>query len=81
MKSGEVDQVRDRHLAYFLGLTETAAPQSRGVQGAAWLARLERENQTICARRFNGPWTITKPSRPCAFQLNIGSKQERPTTI
>ena len=49
VKSGEVDQVRDRHLAYFLGLAETAAPELEGVQGAAWLARLERENDNLRA--------------------------------
>jgi predicted ATPase/transcriptional regulator with XRE-family HTH domain len=49
LKSGEVDQVRDRHLAYFLALAETGALELRGAQESAWLARLERENDNLRA--------------------------------
>ncbi len=41
--------VRNEHMRYFVKLAETAAPELDGVQGAAWLARLERENDNLRA--------------------------------
>lgn len=42
-ESGEFDALRDRHLAFFLGLTESAAPHLNGPDPAAWVRRLHAE--------------------------------------
>ncbi len=41
--------VRERHLRYFLGLAEQAAPQLRGADQLCWLDRLEREHANLRA--------------------------------
>jgi tetratricopeptide (TPR) repeat protein len=46
-EAGEGDQVRERHLDYFLALTEKSEPELRGPHQAAWLNRLEREVDNI----------------------------------
>jgi len=46
-ESGEVDTVRDRHLDYFLKLTETAEPKLRSAQQLIWLNRLETEHDNL----------------------------------
>jgi predicted ATPase/class 3 adenylate cyclase len=45
-ESGDGDQVRTRHLAYYLAFAETARPELIGPEQGAWLPRLdlEREN-------------------------------------
>ena len=47
-ESGEAEQPRRRHAAYFLGLAEEAEPNLRGSPGD-WLNRLEREHANFRA--------------------------------
>ena len=47
-ESGEVEELRRRHAAYFLGLAEEAEPNLRGSPGD-WLDRLEREHDNFRA--------------------------------
>jgi predicted ATPase len=48
-QQGGADAVRDRHAAYFLALTETAAPRLRGPDQVVWLERLEQEHGNLSA--------------------------------
>jgi predicted ATPase/transcriptional regulator with XRE-family HTH domain len=41
--SGDAEQVRRRHAAFFLGLAERGEPALRGVEQALWLDRLESD--------------------------------------
>jgi non-specific serine/threonine protein kinase len=43
LESGEEKQWRDRHLVYFLALTEEAQPKLNGPEQRNWLERLDRE--------------------------------------
>jgi predicted ATPase/class 3 adenylate cyclase len=58
--SGEEEQTRTRHLAFYLRLAETARPELVGPQQGAWLARLDLERENLlsahawCARAQNG---------------------------
>ena len=49
MELGGSDKVRERHLEYYLTLTERAEPELRGPDQIAWLDRLEREVDNIRA--------------------------------
>jgi len=42
-QSGEIEQFRQHHAAYFLNLAQQAQPEFRSPQQAAWLDRLEAE--------------------------------------
>jgi predicted ATPase len=58
--SGDMDTIRDRHLAYYQGLAEQAAPHLRARRQIEWLRRLERELPNIrqaleWACRVDGP--------------------------
>jgi len=53
LESGEEEQWRDRHLAYFLALAEEAEPNLTGTQQRTWLERLEREHDNL---RSALPW-------------------------
>jgi predicted ATPase/class 3 adenylate cyclase len=46
-EAGEGDLVRERHLEYFLQLSERAEPELRGPHQAFWLNRLEKEVDNI----------------------------------
>jgi hypothetical protein len=46
---GDAENVRDRHLAYFLGLAEAAELKLRGPDQLDWLERLEREHANLRA--------------------------------
>ena len=48
-EAGEGDQVRERHLDFFLNLSERAEPELRGANQVYWLNRLEREVDNIRA--------------------------------
>jgi non-specific serine/threonine protein kinase len=43
LETGDEEQWRDRHLAYFLALAEEAQPKLNGAEQGSWLERLERE--------------------------------------
>jgi predicted ATPase len=47
LESGEEEQWRDRHLAYFLAVAEEAEPKLTGTQPRNWLERLEREHDNL----------------------------------
>jgi predicted ATPase/class 3 adenylate cyclase len=46
-ESGEMDGVRDAHLAYFASLAERAEPELIGSDSARWLDRIEREHDNV----------------------------------
>jgi predicted ATPase/DNA-binding SARP family transcriptional activator len=48
-EAGEVDEARNRHLAFFLELAETAEPELHGADQAMWLQRLERDHDNLRA--------------------------------
>ncbi len=45
--AGESDSVRDRHLDWFLGLAERAAPEVGGPDGPVWLRELELDHDNL----------------------------------
>jgi len=48
-ESGELDQARDAHAAYYLALAEEAEPDMPGADQTAWQERLERETGNLQA--------------------------------
>jgi len=46
---GETAPTRDRHLAFYLALAETAEPELRGAQQELWIDRLEAEHDNLRA--------------------------------
>jgi predicted ATPase/DNA-binding XRE family transcriptional regulator len=46
-KSGEVEEVRRRHAAFYLALAEEAEPRIKGWHQGEWLDRLEAENDNL----------------------------------
>ena len=46
-ESGEAEQIRDRHLDYFLHFVETAEPKLRSAEQLEWLERLEAEYDNL----------------------------------
>jgi DNA-binding CsgD family transcriptional regulator len=49
VESGEGDDTRDGHLAFFLSWAEKAAPEIVRADGANWLAELERDHDNLRA--------------------------------
>jgi predicted ATPase/DNA-binding CsgD family transcriptional regulator len=47
--SGEPDQIRQYHLAYYLQLAEEAAPKLKGAEPLTWLSTLETEHDNLRA--------------------------------
>ena len=47
IESGEQDQVRTRHLAYYLALAEKARPELFGPKQGEWLAQLDLERENL----------------------------------
>src|SRR5205823_1247494 len=48
-RAGEAHPLNERHLAYYLGLAETAEPAVRGADQVVWLDRLEEEHANLRA--------------------------------
>jgi len=46
-ESGELDTIRDRHLAYFLEIAEQAAPAMEGADVAIWLEQVDAERNNF----------------------------------
>jgi non-specific serine/threonine protein kinase len=49
LASSDLDQLRQRHLAYYLQLAESAEPKLRGAEQLIWLNRLEIEHDNLRA--------------------------------
>jgi tetratricopeptide (TPR) repeat protein len=47
LEVGEAEQIRDRHLDFFLGFAEQTEPKLRGPEQLAWLERVEREHDNL----------------------------------
>ena len=58
LESGVERAIRRRHLTYFLGLAEEAAPELRGPHQVEWLNRLERDFDNL---RAAGEWAQAEP--------------------
>jgi predicted ATPase/DNA-binding SARP family transcriptional activator len=61
VEAGEADQVRQRHLAYYVRLAEQAELQLRGPQEGAWLGRLQAELDNL---RLALEWSLVVGSDP-----------------
>ncbi|HEV8553869.1 MAG TPA: tetratricopeptide repeat protein [Casimicrobiaceae bacterium] len=46
-ESDDADQVRTRHLAFYLALAESASPKLEGPEQGAWLAQLDVERENL----------------------------------
>ncbi len=66
-QASEETEARDRHLAYFLGLAEQAAPELQGPQQAEWLDRLDRDHDNLRAALT---WSLADTSR-AAYGLRL----------
>jgi predicted ATPase/DNA-binding SARP family transcriptional activator len=66
MEAGEAEQVRDRHLAYFLHFAEEVEPKLRGVEQLTWLERVEREHDNLRAALA---WALEGDQSDLALQL------------
>jgi non-specific serine/threonine protein kinase len=66
LASGEVEQVRDHHLAYFVLFAEQAEPHLRGAEQLAWLERVEREHDNL---RTALAWALESGKRERALRL------------
>src|SRR6266487_2165247 len=65
-ESGEAEQVRDRHLDFFLGFAETAEPKLRSAEQLAWLDRLEAEHDNL---RTALGWSLESGKSESALRL------------
>lgn len=59
MDAGESDEVRRRHLVWYLGLAEQSASKVRGPEQQVWLDRLEDEHDNL---RTALEWSQTDPA-------------------
>jgi len=57
--SGEFDQLRDRHLDYFLALAGQAQPALEGPKAPEWIARLSADHLNI---RLALEWSLQSPT-------------------
>jgi predicted ATPase/transcriptional regulator with XRE-family HTH domain len=49
VETDDVEQLRDRHLSYFVALAETAEPRLKSHEQMEWLARLDQEQENLRA--------------------------------
>lgn len=66
MESGESDALRDRHLAYFMELAETAEPHLVRPEQLEWLAKLEADYENL---RLALEWALSNPSSEPSLRL------------
>ena len=64
--SGDAEDARRRHAAYFLGLAEQAEPELRASRQVEWLERLERENGNL---RTAMSWALDTDDTESAARL------------
>jgi non-specific serine/threonine protein kinase len=67
--SGEDEDARRRHAAFFLMLTQEAEPELRGHQQASWLDRLEAEHDNLRAALS---WALDSEEAATALGLSVG---------
>jgi tetratricopeptide (TPR) repeat protein len=65
--SGENEIIRQRHIAYYLALTEAAEPMLTGPQQGIWLARLEVEHNNLRAALG---WALEREAVEITARLN-----------
>ena len=58
-EAGEADEIRRRHLTWYLGLAEQGEPELRGPEQQVWLGRLETEHDNLRAAL---EWSMAHPS-------------------
>jgi predicted ATPase/class 3 adenylate cyclase len=63
---GEAEQVRDRHLEYFLHFAETAEPKLRSAEQIEWLERVEIEHDNL---RTALAWSLESGKSDRALEL------------
>ena len=66
-ESGESEQVRDRHLEFFLGFAETAEARLRGAEQLEWLNRVETEHDNL---RTALAWSLESGKSDRALRLS-----------
>lgn len=66
--SGELEQVRERHAAYFLGVAERAEPELRGAEPEKWLRVLDDELDNLRAAL---DWSL-QPGDPQLERAEVG---------
>jgi predicted ATPase/DNA-binding NarL/FixJ family response regulator len=68
--SGEIEEVRRVHAAYFLALAEEASLKTEGIEQSAWLRQLDREHDNLRAAMA---WSLeqTGSGREMALRLGI----------
>jgi predicted ATPase/class 3 adenylate cyclase len=65
-ESGEAEQVRDRHLDFFIRFAETAEPKLRSGEQLEWLDRLETEHDNL---RTALAWSLESSKSDLALRL------------
>jgi non-specific serine/threonine protein kinase len=65
-QSGDAEETRRCHEAFYLSLTERAEPELRGPRQVSWLDRLERENDDIRAAML---WALSAGDHDTAARL------------
>jgi predicted ATPase/class 3 adenylate cyclase len=65
-ESGEAEEVRDRHLEFFLRFAEIAEPKLRGQEQLAWLDRVETEHDNL---RTALAWSLESGKSDRALRL------------
>ena len=69
VRSGEAEDMRQRHAAYYVGLVEEAQAELSGPRQVEWLDRLEREHANIRAALR---WAIECGAVECGLRLGAG---------
>ena len=65
-ESGEAEEMRRRHAAFFLDLAEEARPELRVARQVEWLERLEQDNGNL---RATMSWTLAENEAEAATRL------------
>ena len=66
VESGEAEETRRRHAAYFVSLAEEARPNLRAAPQVEWLERLEKDNGNL---RSAFSWVLSADDLPTAARL------------
>jgi non-specific serine/threonine protein kinase len=69
LEASEESAVRERHLDWYVGLSERAEPELFGTLQAGWLVRLEREHDNVRAALA---WSIAHDEASRALRLAAG---------